>query len=145
MALTPKREKFCQEYKKCANQTEAFKKAFNCKNMKPETIHKRASELMKNGEIRGRLKELQDEIKKGNILSALELQEELSRYIRDEKEEECIVTEGIGEGCSKARLMNKKVTPKDKLKAMELLSKLAGYDVNDKVAPITINFNRSYD
>lgn len=143
--LTPKQEKFCQEFKKCGIQTEAYKKAYGCKDWKPETIHKRASELMQNGEIQGRIAELQAKIEKKNILSAQQLQEELTRYILDEKQEECIVTEGTGKGYSKSRLMNKKVTPKDKLKAIELLAKIAGYDNSEKIAPITINFTRSYD
>lgn len=143
--LTPKQEKFCQEFKKCGNQSEAYRKAFDCKKMKPETVYKRSSELMQNGDITGRIAELQEKIEKKNILSAQQLQEELTRYILDEKEEECIVTEGTGKGYSRSRLMNKKVTPKDKLKAIELLAKIAGYDNSEKVAPITINFTRNYD
>lgn len=143
--LTPKQEKFCQEFKKCGNQSEAYRKAYGCKDWKPETITKRASELMQNGDIQGRIAELQEKIEKKNILSAQQLQEELTRYILDEKEEECIVTEGTGKGFSRSRLMNKKVTPKDKLKAIELLAKIAGYDNSEKVAPITINFTRNYD
>ena len=143
--LTPKQEKFCQEFKKCGNQTEAYKKAYGCKGWKPETITKRASELMQNGDISGRIAELQEKIEKKNILSSQQLQEELTRYILDEREEECIVTEGVGKGYSKSRLMNKKVAPKDKLKAIELLAKIAGYDNSEKIAPITINFTRNYD
>lgn len=145
MTLTGKQKKFCQEYIKSGNQTEAYKKAYGCANWKPETITKRASELMQNGDIMGRISELQEKVDKKAILSSQQLQEELTRYILDEKEEECIVTEGTGKGYSRSRLMNKKVTPKDKLKAIELLAKLAGYDQSDKVAPITINFNRNYD
>lgn len=145
MALTPKREKFCQEFKKCGNQTEAFKLAFNCKNMKPETINSKAYELMQKDEIRARIAELQAKIEKKNILSAQQLQEELTRYILDQKEEECIVVEGTGKGYSRARKVNKRVQPKDKIKAMELLAKIAGYDNSEKVSPITINFNRNYD
>lgn len=145
MDLTQKEEKACQEYLKCGDKSKAYRLAYNCKNMKPETINSKASLLFSKDKIRARVEELQKKIEKKNILSAQELQEELSSYIRDEKEEECIVTEGVGDGCSQARLMNKKVTPKDKLKAIELLAKLAGYDQSDKVAPITINFSRHYD
>lgn len=145
MDLTQKEEKACQEYLKCGDKSKAYRLAYNCKNMKPETINSKASILFSKDKIRARVKELQQKVEKKNILSAQQLQEELTRYILDEKEEECIVTEGVGEGCSQARLMNKKVTPKDKLKAIELLSKLAGYDVSDKTPPITINFTRNYD
>lgn len=145
--LPAKREKFCQEFKKTGNQTEAYRKAYNCKNMKPETIHSRAYELMQKSEIKARIQELQDKIDKKNILSAQELQEELTRYILDEKEEECIVVEANSDKSSTAKRMSKKVQPKDKLKAIELLCKLAGYNIEKEgvTAPITINFTRNYD
>lgn len=147
MALTPKKNKFAEEFIKCGNQSEAYRRAYNCKNWKPESITQKASELMKDVDVLSRVKELQEKTEKKNILSAQQLQEELTRYILDEKEEECIVTEGIGEGCSQARKISKKVQPKDKLKAIELLCKLAGYNLEkgEVNAPVTINFNRNYD
>ena len=147
MTLTPKQEKFCQKFVECGNQSEAYRRAYNCKNMKAETINTKAYELMRNGEITARVQELQSKVEKKNILSAQQLQEELTRYILDEKEEECIVTEAIGDGCSQARKISKKVQPKDKLKAIELLCKLAGYNLEkgEINAPVTINFNRNYD
>ena len=59
--LTPKQEKFCQEMAKLGNQYQAYCNSFNTKGMKRETIDKRACELMKNGKITGRLKELAEE------------------------------------------------------------------------------------
>lgn len=57
--LTAKQEKFIQEMlKNSGNQTAAYRAAYNTKNMKESTVNKRASELMKNGEIRGRYEEL---------------------------------------------------------------------------------------
>ena len=147
MALTPKKNKFAEEFIKCGNQSEAYRRAYNCKNMKPETVTEAASKLMQDYDVFTRVQELQEKVEKKNILSAQQLQEELTRYILDEKEEECIVTEGIGEGCSQARKISKKVQPKDKLKAIELLCKLAGYNLEkgEINAPVTINFNRNYD
>lgn len=147
MALTPKKNKFAEEFIKCGNQSEAYRRAYNCKNMKPETVTEAASKLMQDYDVSTRVQELQEKIEKRNVLSAQQLQEELTRYILDEKEEECIVTEGIGEGYSQARKISKKVQPKDKLKAIELLCKLAGYNLEkgEITAPVTINFNRNYD
>ena len=147
MALTSKKNKFAEEFVKCGNQSEAYRRAYNCKNMKPETINSRAYELMRDSEIKVRINELQAKIEKNNVLSAKQLQEELTRYILDEKEEECIVIESNCDKSSTARKMTKKVQPKDKLKAIELLCKLAGYNVEkgEITAPVTINFNRNYD
>ena len=142
---TEKKQKFADEFKKCGNQSEAYRRAYNTEGMKAETIASEASRLMNDPHVTARLENIQEEINKDTILSAQQLQEELTKYIKGQKEEECIVTEGTGKGYSQARLINKKVTPKDKLKAIELLAKIAGYDQSEKVAPITINFGRNYD
>ena len=66
--LTPKREKFCQEMVKLGNQRQAYKKSFNCENMKDETIDVRASELMRDSKVKVRLAELSEEIKNNGII-----------------------------------------------------------------------------
>lgn len=58
MALTPKQENFCLAYLETGNASEAYRRAYNAENMKPESINKRASELLDNGEVAGRLEEL---------------------------------------------------------------------------------------
>ena len=59
MALTIKQEKFCQSYVEKGNASEAYRLAYNAGNMKPETINTKAKELLKNGPITVRVKELQ--------------------------------------------------------------------------------------
>lgn len=56
---TPKRERFAQEVARGKSQADAYRIAFNAERMKPDTIHKRASELMADGWVAGRVKELQ--------------------------------------------------------------------------------------
>ena len=56
--ITPKMEKFAQCIADGMTQADAYRTAFNAGNMKPETIHKRASELMSSGEVKGRVSEL---------------------------------------------------------------------------------------
>lgn len=56
--LTPKQENFCLEYLKTGNASEAYRRAYNAENMKPETINKRAIELLADGAIAGRIAEL---------------------------------------------------------------------------------------
>jgi hypothetical protein len=62
MALTPKQEAFAQEIASGKSQADAYRIAFNAGKMKPETIYKRASELMANGEITGRVQELREPV-----------------------------------------------------------------------------------
>ena len=67
MSLTPKQEKAIQEYlTNGGNKTQAYKSAYNTSKMKEETINKKASELFKKGNIRGRLEELQKQTEKEN-------------------------------------------------------------------------------
>lgn len=62
MALTPKQEAFAQAVASGKSQAEAYRMAFDAKKMKPETVHKRASELMTSGEVPGRVAELRKPI-----------------------------------------------------------------------------------
>lgn len=135
--LTAKQEKFCQEYIQCGNASEAYRQSYDIGEMKPETINRKAKELMDNGKITARLQELNAEIKSKAIASAEEIQETLTKLLRGEIEEECVTVEGIGEGRSEARIITKQVTPKDRIKAGETLAKMRGYyninlNMNDK-------------
>lgn len=59
--LEPKLETFTQTYHETSNASEAFRRARPdiAKKWKPETIHKRASEMLKRGDVQGRLQQLQ--------------------------------------------------------------------------------------
>jgi len=59
--LTVKQATFCQKYLECdGNASEAYRRSYNAENMKPNTIHRKASELMANGMVRARIEELQE-------------------------------------------------------------------------------------
>lgn len=60
--LTAKQEKFAQCIADGMSQADAYRTAFDAGNMKAETIHKRASELMGNGEVTGRLSVLRERL-----------------------------------------------------------------------------------
>ena len=140
--LTPKQEKFCQEMSKLGNQYQAYCNSFNAKGMKRATIDRKANELMKNGKITARLKELAEETKSKNTAEAQEIQEYLTQVIRGQIDEDCIVVESIGDYQSRARNVKKQVTPKDRIKACETLAKMRGYfDLTIKIdnAPTIID------
>lgn len=59
-SLTPKQEKFCQEYVMYGGKTRAYKIAYDCDNMAPETINRKAFELFENGKITARVDELKE-------------------------------------------------------------------------------------
>lgn len=58
VALTPKQEKFCHAYLESGSASEAYRVAYNAENMKPETVNRRAYELLENGKITARLEVL---------------------------------------------------------------------------------------
>lgn len=64
MKLSVKQEKFCNYYIECGNASEAYRRAYSCSNMKDESINVKAVELLNNGKITVRVKELQEELKR---------------------------------------------------------------------------------
>jgi len=79
---TQKKEDFCLAYLETGNASEAYRSAYDAENMKPETIAKRASELMSDGYVTGRLEELRAPVREKALLtleSHLKRLDELSR------------------------------------------------------------------
>ncbi|API58086.1 terminase small subunit [Tardibacter chloracetimidivorans] len=58
MALTPKQEAFCLAYVETGNASEAYRRAYDASKSKPSTINVRASELLADSKIAGRVDEL---------------------------------------------------------------------------------------
>lgn len=63
MNMSHKQETFCQHYLLTGSASDAYRYAYNTVNMKPESVHRKAHELMNNVKIRSRIHELQDSIK----------------------------------------------------------------------------------
>lgn len=55
MSLTQKQENFCLAYIETGNASEAYRRSYDAANMKPETVAKRASEMLDGGDIAGRI------------------------------------------------------------------------------------------
>jgi len=60
--MTPKQEKYCLKFVECSNKTEAYRHAYDCDNMKDETINRKAFDVHKVGKISARIKELQEKL-----------------------------------------------------------------------------------
>lgn len=68
MALTPKQEKFAQCVADGMTQADAYRSAFDvATTTKQETIHKRASELMSDGAVSGRVAELRQQLSRNAL------------------------------------------------------------------------------
>ncbi len=77
MAMTPKREAFCRAYVECGNASEAYRAAYNAKDMKQTTVASRACELIKNSEITAMIDTIRSSAAKRNEITVDDLIKEL--------------------------------------------------------------------
>ena len=145
MALSMKQEKFCLEYAKLGNARQAYINA-GYKNNKESTTDAAASRLLRSVKVKNRLAELAKAAEDAQIADIQEMQKKLTEIIRQELTEEVIVVEGVGEGCSEARIMNKEPAIKDVINAITTLGKMQGAFI-DKVeveSDMELNINIDY-
>jgi phage terminase small subunit len=69
LKLTIKQERFINAYIETGNASEAYRIAYDVQNMKPESINRKATELMQNGNITARIGQLRDELVKCGLWS----------------------------------------------------------------------------
>lgn len=82
--LTPKQEKFCQLYIELGNASEAYRQAYDVKNMKPETVKRKSQELLSNGTITATfIKELKDAHQQRHNITVDNLLQKLERVYHE--------------------------------------------------------------
>ena len=120
--LNIKQKMFADEYLVCLNATESAIKAGYSK----KTAYSIGQRLLKKVEVKNyideHLKKLEDE----KIADVREVMEHLTKVLRGQEQEETIVIEGKGDGITEARKIKKEISPRDRLKAAELLGKRYG-------------------
>lgn len=77
--LTEKQEKFCHEFIKCGNASEAYRNSYNAGKMKPETVHTSANEVLNNPKVAMRLESLRTQVAKKRMLGLEDLLDELEQ------------------------------------------------------------------
>ena len=118
-------ERFCLEYAKKANATDSYKNAgYKVKN--DASAGASANKLLKNPMIQARLAELHDEMASEKIANAAEIQERLTAILRGENKEEVVVVEGVERGVTEARIVHKRPSNADMIKAGQTLAKMQG-------------------
>ena len=83
--LTPKQEKFVQGIIEGKSQADAYRAAYNTKNMSDRAIYIEASLLMDNPNVALRVKELRNQLNASTIMSAQERLKLLSRMASGEE------------------------------------------------------------
>lgn len=103
LMLTGKQERFVQGILGGLSQSDAYRAAYDTRNMRRETIWTKASQLARQEEVRQRIMELRQRIANDTIMSTRERMEWLTALIR-------------GDGPGNA----------DKLKALDIMNKMDG-------------------
>ncbi len=122
VALNERKEKFALEWVIDNNATQAAIRARYSKR----TAYSIGQRLLKDVEVRKLIDSRLAALESARVADAKEVMQYLTAVMRGEKDEETVVVEGTGDGCSEARVMTKKIGGKDQVKAAELLAKRYG-------------------
>lgn len=139
--LTPRQEKFCIEYAASGN---AYKSAIAA-GYSDAYAKGNVGKLLENVRVKTRLQELKEKAESEKIADVKEMQEKLTEIIRQSLDEEVIVIEGVGDGCSEARTMTKKPSTKDVISAITTLGKMQGAFVEKVEQQVDMELNIKID
>lgn len=137
MRLTEKQKRFVDYYVETGNATEAAKRA----GYKEKNAYATGAENLRKPQIKDAIDARLKELASARIATAEEVLQYLTSAMRGEIQEEVIVTEGTGDGCSEAKIMTKQLSAKDQIKAAELLGKRYGLQTDKmqiELTPIVI-------
>lgn len=120
--MNAKQKRFCEEYVICGNATQSAISAGYSKRSAKQL----GQALLTKHDLQDYIKELSEKIASDKIMQAKEMQERLTAMIRDEIEEEVLMSEGCGDGVTEIVKKHKKASFNDKVKAIQLLAKMQG-------------------
>lgn len=123
--LTVKQEQFCLEYAKTGDAQESYRKVYN-PTATMAVAAANANRLLKRPGVISRLQELQRQVARSSIADITEIKERLTAILRQEAEEEVLMTEGVEKGVTETVRYKKKADLRTAAKAAELLAKMAG-------------------
>lgn len=123
--MTDKQKRFCDEYLIDCNAARAYKVAYPTIK-REESARACGSRLLTNANVKAYIEEQQEKLRSEKVADAREVLEYFTAVVRGETLSEIVVVEGTGEGCSRARRMEKAPDEKEKLKAAEYLAKFHG-------------------
>ena len=119
MKLTEKQKRFADYYIETGNITEAATRAGYSK----KTARVIGQENLLKPAIKGYIDEKLEAMQDERTASAKEVLEFLTKSMRGEIKEEVVVVEGTGDGTSEARMIEKQIGLRDRIKSAELLGK----------------------
>jgi len=140
--LTAKQQRFCDEYLIDLNATQAAIRAGYSKR----SARQIADLNMSKHDIREYIENRMAEKEAALIANQDEVLKYLTSVLRGQSKSTEIVIEGLGDGSTKARKMEKEPSEKDKLKAAELLGKRYGLYTEkvEETVDMELNVNIDY-
>jgi phage terminase small subunit len=144
--LTVKQKKFADRYIETGNATQSYIDA-GYSVTKRNVAEANARKLLGNYLVKKYIEEKMKELEDKQIAKAEEVLKHLTAAMRGEIDEEVVVVEGIGEGGSRARIVKKQISAKERIRAAELLGKRYALftDKLDVSEPINITIKRKGD
>jgi len=79
MPLTGKQSNFARFYVETGNASEAYRRAYNAGKMKPESVWRKASEVLSNGKVAARVMELQAKAQERTLVTVESITQELDQ------------------------------------------------------------------
>jgi len=83
MVLTAKQEAFALKYVECSDASASYRHAYNYGKMKPETITRKAHDVVRNGNVAARIDELRSIMKKTADTKFTITLEQRLRWLKD--------------------------------------------------------------
>ena len=139
--LTAKQQRFCDEYLIDLNATQAAIRAGYSKKTANRSGTENLSKLVIREYIENRMAEKEAAL----IANQDEVLKYLTSVLRGQSKSTEIVIEGLGDGSTKARKMEKEPSEKDKLKAAELLGKRYGLYTEKVEEKVDMELNVTID
>lgn len=139
--LTAKQQRFCDEYLIDLNATQAAIRAGYSKKTANRIGTENLSKPVINEYIENRMAEKEAAL----IANQDEVLKYLTSVLRGQSKSTEIVIEGLGDGSTKARKMEKEPSEKDKLKAAELLGKRYGLYTEKVEEKVDMELNVTID
>ncbi len=139
--LTAKQQRFCDEYLIDLNATQAAIRAGYSK----KTANRIGTENLSKLVIREYIENQMAEKEAALIANQDEVLKYLTSVLRGQSKSTEIVIEGLGDGSTKARKMEKEPSEKDKLKAAELLGKRYGLYTEKVEEKVDMELNVTID
>ena len=123
--MTDSQRRFAEEYVRSMDKQAAYKAAYPYvkKDMSAAAGASRLLNDVKHKDVQEYIDKLKKKAADEAVADAHEVLASLTAILRGDTEDQVVVTEGQGEGYSQARIIEKRVSEKDRLKAAELLAK----------------------